>query len=81
MERMNKEFTAQIESLKATVSTGGKFSPLLSEKASCHGMLKEGMMEKPIIMKEYLVDNNDDCVTFDTPPSQTKVIKTSSNYV
>lgn len=79
MERIKKEFTTQIESLKAAVSGSGKFSPLLSEKASCHGVTEEGM-EKPIVVKELVLDN-DDCVAFDTPPSQPKVIIKPSDYM
>lgn len=73
MERMKKEFVAQIESLKAVVAAGEKFYPNLSEKASC-GMVEEGM-EKPHIMKELLVEEDDECFAFDPPPSQNKVTK------
>lgn len=68
-EKMMQSLVAEIAQLKAMITSGGSFhSPILSDKASFDP--DKEFKVKPPFGKGLVLQNDDDCVPLNAPPSR-----------
>lgn len=70
LERNRREMAE----LKALISASNSHSPMFSDKSSCQPV-KEGAVVKPPSAKQLLVNDDEDCVACEPPPSSGQKVK------